>query len=884
MEGSDILFLLLALIFNYGYIFVIIAIVVGIVIHNNAKSKKQSQQKSYQSNTYVRAEERVLNSHTSGGVRMNSYNETEIVKEQRLIREQIKALDLKMDQVLKALGQESKTIEQTAVVQAAILQSGCRPEQVASVVPVKEQSASAAIPASMSTTLKPDPMEIVRCLKEQEELNKVEIENLEMDKTLTLEDDRQELTPVTISESVVARSYFQEEPKTSSIQKPVSPKKTGPTSFENWIGKNLIGLAASILIFIGVILLGVVGGDYISDGVRIAGMLALSCAFIAAGRYFDKKGSTIVTQISTGCGFGSMYITILLTNLLFHKISDITTFLILLAWLLLTIIAASRFESIVLSIVAHIGMIISVIFCFTLGIDRVGLPIVVAYQVLSIIVLVVGNMICFKKTYIFGLMMSMFTTVIASVFIVDHFHAAAYKNIVSFEVLFPVIEILTITALTYLVTANLMRESKEKRSMVIYVLSKVMWIIVILVTYNITIEKLMNANALWNISYLVVVPFIIHILITAILSKRWDLDDQMVKISTIVFSCLAISIYSFRYIIFYLRVLFGDYETGLFGDIPYFIPLIFLFGVFFEILYRYSKNTVYFKVGLVALLLDTIFMTMMGFGQIHTLVSILYLVVITAIYTYKTIQIREREIFKSENALPIATYFYWIIACIIIAAEANYEYESFICIAVLVLMHAVLKYVHFDEKGNFEICFEWMEKIIWWIAWLKLVVSFENVHDTLWADPFSTLECTTFSWILMIFMVLVLVVRYYNKNLQKESGVRQLMVGVEATAMLIAIANSTTNLVRYGYVFSIICMIAAVGCIIYGFKSNIKVIRIYGLTLVITMILKMVVVDVRDFNSMIRVIMFIVGGLLCFGISALYTKLDKMTQKEDEEA
>lgn len=55
MEGSYILFLLLGLILNDGYIFVIIAIVVGIVIHNNAKSKKQSQQKSNQS-------------HTSGGV------------------------------------------------------------------------------------------------------------------------------------------------------------------------------------------------------------------------------------------------------------------------------------------------------------------------------------------------------------------------------------------------------------------------------------------------------------------------------------------------------------------------------------------------------------------------------------------------------------------------------------------------------------------------------------------------------------------------------------------------------------------------------------------------------------------------------------------------
>ena len=488
MEGLDILFLLLEHIFRYGYIFVFIA-VVGIIIHNNSKSKNQSQQKSNQS-------------HTSGGVGMNSYNETEIVKEQRLIREQIKALDKKMDQVLKALGQESQIIEQAA-------------------------SAPTVMPASMSTTLKTDPMK----------------------KSLDLDEEVQELPPVKISESVVAKSYFQEEPKASSISKPVLAKKTGPTNFENWIGKNLIGLAASILIFIGVILLGVVGGDPVYDLARIAGMFALSGLFIFVGRYFDKKERTIVTQISTGCGFGSAYITILLTNLIFHKIEDITTFLILLAWLLLTIIAASRFDSIILSIIAHIGMIVSVIFCFSMGIDRVGMPIVVAYQVLSIMVLVIGNMICFKKTYKFGLMMSMFATVIASVFVVDHFHDATYKGIISFEVLFPAIEMLTICILTYLITANLMRKTKEDRSIVIYILSKVMWVIVVLITYNITIEKLINTDAIINSSFIVVLPFVIHILLTTILYKRWDLDERMVKISVITFSCIAIWIYAFRYLI-----------------------------------------------------------------------------------------------------------------------------------------------------------------------------------------------------------------------------------------------------------------------------------------------------------------------------------------------
>ena len=60
-----------------------------------------------------------------------------------------------------------------------------------------------------------------------------------------------------------------------------------------------------------------------------------------------------------------------------------------------------------------------------------------------------------------------------------------------------------------------------------------------------------------------------------------------------------------------------------------------------------------------------------------------------------------------------------------------------------------------------------------------------------------------------------------------------------------------------------------------GFKKELKPVRIYGLMLIMMSVFKMVVIDVWNQQSIIRVITLIIGGIICFGISAAYTKIEK---------
>ena len=73
-------------------------------------------------------------------------------------------------------------------------------------------------------------------------------------------------------------------------------------------------------------------------------------------------------------------------------------------------------------------------------------------------------------------------------------------------------------------------------------------------------------------------------------------------------------------------------------------------------------------------------------------------------------------------------------------------------------------------------------------------------------------------------------------------------------------------------------MLVACVCIVFGFMKELKALRIYGLALIMTSVFKMVVIDVWNQNSLVRVASLIIGGIICFAISAAYSKIEKKQQ------
>lgn len=74
---------------------------------------------------------------------------------------------------------------------------------------------------------------------------------------------------------------------------------------------------------------------------------------------------------------------------------------------------------------------------------------------------------------------------------------------------------------------------------------------------------------------------------------------------------------------------------------------------------------------------------------------------------------------------------------------------------------------------------------------------------------------------------------------------------------------------------SVAGLIIALLSIAVGFKLKMKSLRLYGLIITMLMVLKFIAIDLSQENSLIRIIALFIGGIICFGITLLYNKLNK---------
>ena len=67
----------------------------------------------------------------------------------------------------------------------------------------------------------------------------------------------------------------------------------------------------------------------------------------------------------------------------------------------------------------------------------------------------------------------------------------------------------------------------------------------------------------------------------------------------------------------------------------------------------------------------------------------------------------------------------------------------------------------------------------------------------------------------------------------------------------------------------------AILLILLGFKLKLKSLRVYGLVTTMIFAVKLVMIDITYDNVLGNALSFFISGLICFGISALYSIADK---------
>lgn len=135
---------------------------------------------------------------------------------------------------------------------------------------------------------------------------------------------------------------------------------------------------------------------------------------------------------------------------------------------------------------------------------------------------------------------------------------------------------------------------------------------------------------------------------------------------------------------------------------------------------------------------------------------------------------------------------------------------------------------------------------------------------------------------LMIFFIAVLIAYCVNVkwNLECEHPFAGIELCLKCSVFVGMLLNKLT---LAGVVVSIAFMLLAIGCVVLGFNYSRKSIRLYGLILAIASVVKCLMFDIEYNSSIYLPVGLFVTGLLCFGMSWLYSVLEKRVREHSDE-
>lgn len=114
-------------------------------------------------------------------------------------------------------------------------------------------------------------------------------------------------------------------------------------------------------------------------------------------------------------------------------------------------------------------------------------------------------------------------------------------------------------------------------------------------------------------------------------------------------------------------------------------------------------------------------------------------------------------------------------------------------------------------------------------------------------------------------------------NLLRRSEHFGYYIGLKYTVCMILLVDAHFDL---SMLISVLMLLFAAGSIAFGFYKSYRSFRIYGLILSMVSVFKLVLFDVSNKSTVYNAVGFLVCGLICFGISFLYNKIENRVAKK----
>ena len=637
-------------------------------------------------------------------------------------------------------------------------------------------------------------------------------------------------------------------------QKPVMHKEPKPQkNMENVFGKNVIGVVASILMFIGVFAFGTLVLTSMPDIAKVIGMFLLSAGVLAFGMFLNKKNPTVFSTIVTGCGTGLFFISIFLTHLYYHMIGDIATFTLIFLWAVGVSVLSKRCKMPSLSYIALAGCVISSILGQVYVVEQHMFVEITIYHFLTFLLLIIAN----KENHIL-------------------FKIASYTSI-GLNIILGIIINMHAT------------ESGQESWLALCFL---------LCAYNLAIGILAYRENHGDAAVNDVLGFIAHIVniltnalvpLMALVSVDESSANTLLPIDwtaihmkeSIVFTAGTLAILTITYVAQYFFIKDTNKRTKLFllsellmafivllepisvGKLDF--GLLLLFPVANLVLAhktqdRYTKNALYWS-GFGLLIADalTSHACLYDFNGWAVVYSIA-LLVLSCAYMLERYHFIMKFPFLQTAIINGHLLFTLMNAC------SNWTVAMIIIVLLNMGWSALVQWSTNPPKTS-KILTECVESLLAFIL-------FWGVLDDKVLYPVG---CYLLSVLLIPFVLTRL-----NSVIRSKDPFMSVWYGIKFTFYTFGTLEMFTGFSDQQFIVSVVLMVLASACIAFGFWKEMKALRIYGLALVMSSVAKMVILDVWNQESMIRVLSLIAGALICFGISAVYTKIESKQQQLTE--
>lgn len=145
--------------------------------------------------------------------------------------------------------------------------------------------------------------------------------------------------------------------KAPLVVRPDLPHK----DYEKLFGKSFMGIFASVLIFISLIIFATLMMPYLTDTMKLFGLYILSLGLLSAGFLLSRKNPANKFYLAIiGCGVGSLYISLLLSDFYFKAFGDILLYVFILVWAVF-VRYLSRLKSLIFHVIGQLGIFIATI-------------------------------------------------------------------------------------------------------------------------------------------------------------------------------------------------------------------------------------------------------------------------------------------------------------------------------------------------------------------------------------------------------------------------------------------------------------------------------------------------------------------------------------------